>query len=194
MFELFFKLIKWINRNKISAYVLFLILPGISFYLNIYKNYSWDLITILLIIVFILRVIVGIIISVNLLSPKKRTESRRQQKRKKKKTKNLITILVFKIIIGIIITITPLFWSNNFAHNYINEKLENETKIETAKIYELIYSSNGHISRPIIGYEYEFYVKNRKYRGRHLGEKRKIKGIITIKYYKENPWINKKNE
>jgi amino acid transporter len=194
MFDFFIKLIKWINRNKTSAYILFLILPGISFYLNIYKNYSWDLITILLITVFILRVIVGIIISINLLSSKKQTESRRQQKRKKKETKKLITILVFKIIIGIFITIYPLFWSNNFAHNYINEKLENETKIETAKIHELIYSSNGHISRPIIGYEYEFYIKNRKYRGRHLGEKRKIGGIITIKYYKENPWINKKNE
>ena len=81
MFDFFIKLIKWINRNKTSAYILFLILPGISFYLNIYKNYSWDLITILLIIVFILRVIVGIIISINLLSSKKQPESRRQQKR-----------------------------------------------------------------------------------------------------------------
>ena len=194
MFDFYIKLIKWINRNKTSAYILFLILPAISFYLNIYKNYSWDLITILLIIVFILRVIVGIIISINLLSSKKQPESRRQQKRKKKETKNLITILGFKIIIGIVITISPLFWSNNFAHNYINEKLENETKIETAKIYDLIYPPhNGHISGAV-GYEYEFYIKNRKYRGRHLGEKRKIGGIITIKYYKENPWINKKNE
>ncbi|MEE9362095.1 MAG: hypothetical protein V3U92_05800 [Cellulophaga sp.] len=192
MFDFFIKLIKWINRNKTSAYIL--ILPGISFYLNIHKNYSWELITILLILVFILRVIVGIIISINLLSSKKQPKSRRQQKREKKETKNLITILVFKIIIGIVITISPLFWSNNFAHNYINEKLENETKIGTAKIYELIYSPNSHISRPIIGYEYEFYIKKRKYRGRHLGEKRKIGGIITIKYYKENPWINKKNE
>ncbi|WP_158838317.1 hypothetical protein [Polaribacter sp. L3A8] len=193
MFDFFIKLIKWINRNKTSAYILFLILPAISFYLNIYKNYSWDLITILLIIIFILRVIVGIIISINLLSSKKQSESRRQQKRKKKETKKLITILVFKIILGIFITISPLFWSNNFAQNYINEKLENETKIKTAKIYELIYPQNGHLSGAM-GYEYEFYIKNRKYKGRHLGEKRKIGGIITIKYYKENPWINKKNE
>lgn len=193
MFEYFLKLIKWINKYKISAYILYLVLPIISYNLNIYRNYSWDLITILLIIVFILRVIVGIIISINLLSSKKQPESRRQQKRKKKETKNLITILAFKIIIGIVITISPLFWSNNFAHNYINEKLENEAKIETAKIYELIYPHNGHLSGAM-GYEYEFYIKNKKYRGRHLGEKRKIGEIIEIKYNKENPWINKKNE
>jgi hypothetical protein len=67
MFEYFLKLIKWINKYKISAYILYLVLPIISYNLNIHRNYSWDLITILLIIVFILRVIVGIIISINLL-------------------------------------------------------------------------------------------------------------------------------
>lgn len=193
MFYFFLKLINWININKISAYVLFLILPGISFYLNIYKNYSWDIITIVLILVFILRVIVGIIISINLLSSKKHPESRRQKKRKKKETKNLIIISVFKIIIGIFITITPLFLSNNFAHNFINEKIESESKIEKAEIYELIYPYNGHLSGAM-GYEYEFYFNNTKYKGRHLGEKRKVGDIIEIKYYERNPWINKKNE
>ena len=193
MFEFLLKLIKWINTYKISAYILFLILPGISFYLNIHKNYSWYLITILLILVFIFRVIVGVIISINLLSSKEKPESGRQKKKKKRKTKNFITVLVFKVIIGFFITITPLFISNNFANNFIKEKLESESKLENAKIHELIYPHNGHLSGAM-GYEYEFYINNSKYNGRYLGEKRKIGEIIEIKYYEENPWINKKNE
>ena len=75
----------------------------------------------------------------------------------------------------------------------MKEKLESESKLENAKINGLIYPHNGHLSGAM-GNEYEFYIHNSKYKGRHLGEKRKIGEIIKIKYYERNPWINKKNE
>ena len=157
--------------------------------MNIYKNYSSTLITILLVLIFIIRVFVGIIISINILSFDKNSKLKKTEKRKIRQS---LTSLIFKITIGTLITIAPLFLSNNYANKFINDKLNYESEITNAKIYNLQYW-NGHLSGSK-GYEYEFYIKNKRYTGKHIERNGKVGRIIEFKYYRENPWINKKTE
>jgi hypothetical protein len=132
---------------------------------------------------------VGIIISINVLSWKKRPDF----KSRKKARKVLLPIFIVKVIIGIFITTYPLFFTNSLAKNYIEKKLESDTNIEIAKIYDLIYPTKGHLSGTI-GYEYEFYLNGKKYKGRGFKRNRKIGESVAIKYNIENPWLNKRNE
>ena len=189
MLEYFIRLLKWIKNNIVIAYIMYLILPIISFYLNIYKNYSWELIATLIILVFILRFFVGILVAINLLS---KNNKRKSKNKKKGKRKILIAFACLNLITGVIITVTPLFVSNNFTQTYIQKKLENESELKSAKIYNLNYW-NGHLLGSK-GYEYEFYINNKRYTGKHTERNGKIGKIIQIEYYRENPWINKKHE
>ena len=194
MFNFLIRFTKWIVKNKNLTFILYLLLPVFSFYINLYKNYSWDLMSISLLFIFVLRIITSVTVAVYILSFIKNPNIVKSKNgvNRKVKARKLIGVLLLKILIGGFIIVTPLIYSKNYTTNYITEKINNESLIVNAKIYDLKYWNN-HLSGSK-GYQYEFYIKEKRFTGRHTEKNGKIGKRIQVVYFKDIPWVNKKHE
>jgi len=187
MLNLFIKFSIWVNKNKYLAVFLYLALPFFSSYIYINQNYSWDLMSIMLLILFVFRIIVGFVIWVYILSFIKFNKKKNPRK---VVTTKIIGFIIFKLSIGLLIIVLPLIFSDNYSKNFITNKLDSESAIINGEIYHLEYWNN-HIGGSK-GYRYEFYVDKDRYTGDAVEREGEIGKIIKVRYYKNNPWVNKK--
>ncbi|WP_281616034.1 hypothetical protein [Flammeovirga sp. SubArs3] len=182
MFTYLIKFIAWSNKNIARGLTLYLTLFLVAYYSYIFINKS-EWIRLLWFVSSFMKLILCLVISIH-------TFNKISFDFVKFKPKWRISVLIIKNIIAILIPIIITTTISHLVDKEISVKLENNSEISSAKIYNLIYS-NGHLIGNS-GYEYEFYINKNRYLGREMNSSGKLGQIIKVKYFKDNPWINKK--